>query len=221
MLSVLAVGWAAVVRPDRLVDIVLLSAAMVVPVWIVAPVVLISAWRFRRVVDPFDEVVLLQATAAELRAGRSLRQALVEAADLVPGLALDRVVRLARAGRPMEEVASSLGPSLPDSGPMVGVAVRIAAHSGGRVAAIFSTLAAIQSDRIELQREVRAATAGVRASVFVVAALPIAALAHAAVTGRLRAVVALGSPGVALLAAGGGLLLVGVVTVVVMARSVR
>ncbi len=221
MLSVMAIGWAAAVRPERFVVIAALGSALLTPPWIAAPLVAGIVWRHRRTHDPFDEVVLLQATAAELRAGRSLRHALIEASCLVPGLPLARTRRLAHAGRPMSEVAESLVTALPHSGSIVGVAVRISANSGGRVAAVFSTLAAIQADRVELGREVRSATAGVRASVVVVAGLPVAALAHAQISGRLAEVVALGGPGVALLAAGVSLLLLGLASVLVLTRSVR
>ena len=122
--------------------------------------------------------------------------------------------RLASAGRPMGAVADELRVGLPESGALAAAAIRIGADSGGRMAAVFSTLAGIQSDVIDLGRDVGAATANVRASVVVVVVvvvggLPVLGLVMATATGRLSEIVAHGSSGVMLVAVGVALLLAG------------
>ena len=119
----------------------------------------------------------------------------------------------------MEEVARALAVALPDSGELLEAAVRISSESGGSVAPVFSTLAAIQTDRIELAREVSAATASVRASVFVVGGLPIVGLAYSVATGRLAALASYGSAGIVLVILGVFLLASDAGAIVVLSRT--
>ena len=216
--SLVAIGIA--LRPRRFWEPAALGAVMFLPWWVSLAGVLVGAWVARRPhrADPYQEVAYLQAVSAELRAGRSLRQALVEAGVRAPGLDLDYVARLARSGRPIDEVARAASAALPGAGRLAAAAMRIGAESGGRVASAFATLAGIQADRIELARETRAAGATARASVVVLTALPIGGLFFASVTGMLSELMALGRIGPILVAVGSLLLVSGAAATLALGR---
>ena len=209
IIALVAVGIA--LRPHRFWEPLALGAVVVLPWWVSLPALCIGVWMARRArrADPHQEVFYLQAVSAELRTGRSLRQALVEAGVRAPGLDLAYTARLAGSGRPMDEVAEAASAALPGTGRLAAAAMRIGAESGGRVAPAFATLAGIQADRIELGREVRAAGAGARASVAVLTVLPIGGLLFASATGMLSELMALGRIGPILVATGSLLLLSG------------
>lgn len=208
MFLLLAVGLAW--EPRRWADAVGLAAAVILPWWITVPVLAgLAVRRMMRRADPQEEVAFLQAVAAELRAGRSLRHALVRGCDRAPGLDLAQMTRMAEAGRPMEEVAAAAARGLPGTGRLAEAAVRIGAECGGMVAPVFTTLAGIQADRIELGREAASATAAARASMMVLAAIPLGGLAVTLASGRWAALFALGGPGLALAGMGTALLLAG------------
>ncbi len=220
VLIVVLVALGLALRPDQYLELLSVGAVLVMPPWITVPVVgAVAARVWRQRTDPFEEVVFLQALAAELRAGHSVRQAIVRGAERVPALALDRVARLAAAGRPMEEVADELECGLPESGALGGAAIRIGAECGGRIAAVFSMLAGIQSDVIDLRREVHSATATVRASAFVVGGLPVAGLVFATTTERLSEILSAGPSGVILVTTGAALLMLGAGSILAMTRT--
>jgi tight adherence protein B len=154
--------------------------------------------------------VYLQAIASELRAGGNLRAALESAADRTPGLDLAGPVRLARVGAPMADIAEALETRLPRYGVIVGSAIHTAGLTGGRVAAVFDSLAQIASEDGDLARERRAATAQARISAWIVGGIPIVFLAWGFSSGRLgpllRSGVGVGiiSVGLSLVAAGSG-----------------
>ena len=198
-----------------------LAAAVWLPFWLSLAMVGTVIARSRSRLDPFDEVAFHQMTAAELRAGRSLRQALSVACGRTVSLPTDRTQRALDAGQPMDDVAETLHAALPSSGRLTAAAVAIAGTHGGSVAPVFSTLAALQFDELELRRELRASTAAIRASVVVVAALPAVALVGAWLAGRLQGVLALGAPGVVLLVAGMALLVTGGLMVVALGRAAQ
>lgn len=216
--ALVAVGVA--LRPRRFWEPLSLGAAVLLPWWASLAGLGLATWmglRARRS-DPFQEVAYLQAVSAELRAGRSLRHALVEARVRAPGLDLAYVVRLARSGRPMGEVAEAASEALPATGRLAAAAMRIGAESGGQVASAFATLAGIQADRIELARETRAAGATARASVVVLTAVPVFGLAAALITGSLSDLMALGRIGPILVGVGSLLLLSGGVMTLAIGR---
>lgn len=198
-------------RPRRFWEPLALGAAVLLPWWVSLAGLGGATWIALRAhrADPFQEVAYLQAVSAELRSGRSLRHALVEARVRAPGLDLAHLVRLARSGRPMVEVAEAASRALPGTGRLASAAVRIGAESGGQVATAFATLSGIQADRIELARETRAASATARASVAVLTAIPICGLAVALVTGSLSDLMALGRVGPILVGVGSLLLVSG------------
>ena len=209
ILALVAVGIA--LRPRRFWEPLALGAAVLLPWWASLAglgTAILMAFRARRV-EPFQEVAYLQAVSAELRAGRSIRHALVEACGRAPGLDLAYLARLARSGRPMEEVAEAASVALPGTGRLAAAAMRIGAESGGQVASAFATLSGIQADRIELARETRAAGATARASVVVLTAVPVCGLAVALLTGSLSDLMALGRIGPILVGVGSLLLISG------------
>ncbi|MBN2114885.1 MAG: hypothetical protein JW785_12260 [Acidimicrobiia bacterium] len=134
---------------------------------------------------PGDEAVFLAGLAAELEAGASLRAAVTGAATRAPALDLSRACRLAEAGLSATRVGEALRAALPVNGRLAAAAFRLAAEGGGRVAALFHTLAARAAEVGRLDRERRALTAQARASAWVVGGAPVALLALLAVTGRM------------------------------------
>ena len=219
ILGLVAIGVA--LRPRRWWQPLALGAAVVLPWWAGLAGISTGIWLALRQgrPDPYQEVAYLQAVSAELRAGRSLRQALVDAGTRAPDLDLARMARLCRSGRPMVEVAGAASEALPGAGRLAAAAVRIGAESGGRVSAAFATLAGIQTDRIELQREVRAAGAAARASVAVLAVLPVGGLLAAAATGTLSDLMSMGSVGPALVGLGAVLLIGGAAVTLLLGRK--
>ncbi len=166
-----------------------------------------------------DEVALLNGLAAELRAGASLRMALVAGAERAPHLDMDRAVRAAAAGLPMSAVAAELEPALPSNGRFVAAAFRLTATSGGRAASMFEELAFRAAEAGELSRERRALTAQARLSVFVVGGAPVAMVVVLLITGKAQALLAAGPAGYAMAAIGVGLELVGLAVVAIVLRN--
>jgi tight adherence protein B len=161
-----------------------------------------------------DEGAFLQAMASELRSGAAVRMAIADAADRVPSLPLAQAARLARAGRPLDELASTLEGALTRNGALTAAAVRIAGRTGGKVADTFDELALIAGEDLELQGEARAATAQARLSAWIVGGIPVAYLVYATASGRLSALVETGTVGMGVLIVGGALLIGGVVGVI-------
>lgn len=219
ILGLVAIGVA--LRPRRWWEALALAAPVVLPWWASLAGIAAGIWLAlrRSRPDPYQEVAYLQAVSAELQAGRSLRQALVDAGTRAPDLDLARMARLCRSGRPMLEVARAASEALPQTGHLAGAAVQIGAESGGRVSAAFATLAGIQADRIELHREVRAAGSAVRASVAVLAVLPAGGLLAAAATGTLSDLMAMGTVGPILVGIGAVLLIGGASVTLILGRQ--
>lgn len=176
-------------------------------------------WRRSPGPGPGDEVAVLNGLAAELRAGASLRVALVAGAERAPQLDLGRAVRAAETGQPMSEVAAELTEVLPVNGRLVAAAFRLTATSGGRAAAVFEELALRAAEAGELSRERRALTAQARLSAFVVGALPAAMMGVLLITGKAQALLAAGPVGHAIAAVGVGLELVGLAVVTIVLRN--
>ncbi len=222
MLILWLVAFGVALRPERWWQAMALAAPVVLPWWAVVAGVGVGVWAVvhKSRPDPYQEVAYLQAVSSDLRAGRSLRQALIDAAPGSPNLNLGHVVRLCRSGRPMTEVAKAAPAALPGTGVLVGAAVRIAAASGGRVADAFSALAGIQADRIELKREVRAASSAARASVIVLTVLPLAGLGITAATGMLADLMAMGRVGAVLVGVGVTLLVLGASLTLMLGRRI-
>jgi tight adherence protein B len=181
-----------------------LGLALWQPVWALAAVLAWMALNVRRPGAAGDETeaAYLQAVASELRAGSSLRHALRTASHQVTGLRLERTVRLAAAGQPLDRVANALERALPRLGPLSASAVRTAGVTGGKAAEVFDKLALLAAEEVGLVRERRAATAQARFSAWIVGGIPVAYLLYAGVTGRLAVLRTAGPVGVAVLTLG-------------------
>ncbi|MDJ0953561.1 MAG: type II secretion system F family protein [Acidimicrobiia bacterium] len=145
--------------------------------------------------QPIDEQQYFAAVHAELRAGASVREALAQAAS-GQGAVLAGVHRLATSGASLDEVAAELS-RLPTMGAAADAAVRVAAHSGGRAAAVFLRLADRAASEADLARQRRVLTAQARLSAGIVGGLPLLWLAFGGV-GRLQSLVEAGGTPVAL-----------------------
>ena len=165
------------------------------------------------------EAGYLQAVGSELRAGSSLRYALSVASPQASGLDLERAVRLATSGQPLDTVAVELGRALPRLGPLAASAVRTAGFTGGKAAEVFDGLALLATEEISLVRERRAATAQARFSAWIVGGIPLVYLLYAGFTGRLAVLQTAGPIGVVLLTVGLLLLMAGIVAIWVMLRG--
>lgn len=173
----------------------------------------VTKWRRGEHPGPGDEVALLNGLAAELRAGASLRMALIAGAQRAPLLDLGRAVRSATAGQPMSEVAAELERALRSNGRLVAAAIRLTAMSGGRAAAVFEELALRAAEAGELSRERRALTAQARLSALVVAGAPVVMLGLLMITGRAQVLLEAGTVGYIIAGVGSGLVLAGLVAV--------
>ncbi|MGQ0848733.1 MAG: type II secretion system F family protein [Actinomycetota bacterium] len=158
----------------------------------------------------------LRSIAGELRAGRSLRMALVGASRSVPELALDGVARLAEAGRPLEEVAQAMA-ALPGMGSAAAILVA-AGRTGGSVVPVLDVLAGEATDESVLDRELRSSTVQARLSVAIVGGFPLAVLATQLAGGELGRLLARGPVGVGIVLVGTGLLLSGLGAVAFLLR---
>lgn len=123
---------------------------------------------------------LLLELAGSLRAGLSLRAALAAAgADQVGSAA----VRLAMAGRPLDEVAGAIEPASVELIAAVGLAGRV----GGSIAGALEALAAEELADAEARKEVKAAAAPMVLQALIVGGLPAGAVLYRLSTGSLFA----------------------------------
>lgn len=172
-----------------------------------------------RTSQPELVATFLRSVSYELRAGRSLRMALVDTARLEPRLGLARVVRVAAAGRPMEQVADEIATNPAMAG--IATGLRVAAMTGGSAVPVFESLAADATDEVALARERRELTVHARLSIAVVAGFPMAVLGYQIISGQAMELIREGSVGVALLIVGVGLLGMGLTTVAILMRRAR
>ncbi len=182
---------------------------------------LAARWRRarRRAVPPADdEAVFLAAVRAELRAGASVRHAVVAAAARVPDLPLGPAVRLAQAGLPLGEVGRAVAGALPVNGPHAAAALDMTAATGARAGALFGRLAERAAEVQATFRERRTLTAQARFSALVVAALPVLPALVVTATGGASRAAASGPLGLLVLGAGVTLEVAGLGTVAWMLR---
>lgn len=170
--GLLAVGIATGVHP---VVLAVFSLAVLKPGWFMVAVAL-WAWYSRRAKaksGPRSEAAFLEGMAAELRGGASLRSAIVDAAERTD-IELDPVVRMAEAGRPMDDIAVRLGEQLPINGSVAGPALRLASSAGSSVADVFDALALRATEAAAEDRERKSSTAQARLSAWLVGGAPAA-----------------------------------------------
>jgi Flp pilus assembly protein TadB len=171
-----AIGVAAGAHPVALAIAVL---AFLRPVWFLVAVAgwaVYRRWSKRAVHGPREEALFLEGLAAELRGGASLRSAVADAADRTE-IDLAVPVRMAKAGRPMEDIARPLGERLPVNGAVAGPALRLAAAAGASVAPLFDALALRAAEAADEERESRVLTAQARLSAWLVGGAPAAVAA--------------------------------------------
>jgi Flp pilus assembly protein TadB len=171
MLSSLLVA-VAVIRglPPSYVGLLVLTA------WFPGAAVLALSvvWFRERATAPVDaEVAFLSSLTAHLGSGQSIRRAITLAAESAPSLGLERVVRSADAGLPIEVCAKALASALPTQGEAVVSALVLAARTGGRATSVFEVLTSRAASELDLERELRSGTAGARLSVLLLAGAPL------------------------------------------------
>ena len=190
---------------------------------VAVPAMAIAIVKSRRTAErasqPEMTAALLRSVAAELRAGRSLRVALVDSARLHPRLDLGRVVRVAAAGRSMEQVADEIAACRGMAA--IATAVRVAAMTGGSAVPVFMSLAADADDEAALARERRELTVQARLSIWVVAGFPIAVLGYQVASGQALETIRQGPVGVGLVMSGVTLLGLGLGTVAALTKQAR
>ncbi len=117
--------------------------------------------------------VVVEILAAHVRAGRSLRQALADAAADVPEPAAGRVAEAAAAaalGAPADEALRALGASRDVA--YLAAAVRLHTRSGGDLALLLERMAELLHERAAQRRAAEVATAQARATGRIVTAMP-------------------------------------------------
>ncbi len=186
--------------------VVLLAAGLAQPVLGLAMIYILTLGRRGNEDAGTGDARFCGLVADELRAGASLRSALEVAAQDLGDV---RLGRLCRIGRPYAEIAERTTRLLPVVGTAAASAVELAGRVGGRVAASFEALAQMAADEDEMRRERRSATAQIRASALLIASLPPLLLAGLIVTGDTGVLLAAGTTGLWMMAAGGVLIATG------------
>ena len=201
--------------------VALLALGTVGPLPVVAAMGALGAWVVMSGGPPRDlcqeEAVWLAGVAAELRAGASLRGALIAAADRVQNIELGDVVRLSVAGAPYGSIAAAVDKAMPGRR-LVGPTLGLAGRSGGRAAAVLDRLAMRAWADVAAERQRRTLGAQARLSAWVVGGLPVAATIVLVLTGRLGRLIGSGLAGGVVLGAGLVLQLAGIAAVVVLLR---
>jgi tight adherence protein B len=181
---------------------------------------LVAAIRRSRAarVAPDAEARLFRAISAELRAGASLRSAIVDATAAVPGIDLRAAARRCEVGGSVDEIAERLAAALPANGRVAAPAVRLAGTTGGRAAALFDILSERATHQGELQRERGTLTAQARLSAVVVGLAPLGFAGLLLASGRASVLLDHGTAGVAIMVVGLGLEVSGLVVVALLLR---
>ncbi len=182
------VGWALTAGMDwRLA--VLVATAILQP-WLVAvllaALVLVDARRMRRLRGGCsEEVHVLLGVASELRAGRGVRSAVAAAGQRSSRLHFQTVRRLVASGAALERISQAVAAAMPIHGALAAAALRVADRTGGRVAEVFESAAALALEEDELRQERRAATAQARTSAVVVVGIPVMVIVYRIFSGGL------------------------------------
>jgi len=162
----------------------------------------------------------LRRVAAELGAGRTADRALVAAgtAGGATGEAFAFAGRRAAAG---EDIATALAAALGQRARFAAAAISLQLRAGGDLPALLRSLARRLDERRGVNAEIRALTAQARLSARVVPLLPVAGLAVAALldAGAVRLLLTT-APGLAIVAVGAALDLVGLLAIRAIARGI-
>lgn len=161
-----------------------------------------------------EESTILAAVAGELRAGRSLRQALGSGSSSGPNHPMRRVARLASLGVPLSDLEPHIREALPKSSMLVLPAIGMLEASGGSAASVFELLAESHAVQTSLDAERRAALAPARLSAVILLALTVGAMLWLVTTGRVASLLedhvgrVLAAVGLSLIGAGVGTFLI-------------
>ena len=219
--TALVVGWALVAGMDwRLA--VLVMAAVAQP-WMAAVflsgLVLVDARRVRKERGGCsEEAHVLLGVAGELRAGQGVRAAVAAAGQRSARLDFHAVRRLVTSGASLERISQALAAAMPVHGALAGAALRVADRTGGRVAEVFESAAALALEEDELRQERRAATAQARTSAVVVVGIPVLAILYRTLSGGLAAGLSASPVSAFLTISGVTLLALGVAVMLVLIR---
>jgi tight adherence protein B len=139
--------------------------------------------------------VIVEVLAAHVRAGRSLRQALADAAPDLPEPAATRVAMAAASaqlGTPADEALGALG-----AGPdvvYIAAAVRLHLRAGGDLALLLERTAELLHERAAQRRAAEVATAQARATGRIVSGMPLLGVASLYLADRPGFDLLVGSP---------------------------
>jgi tight adherence protein B len=177
------VGWLlAVIAGTAVVGLAV--SPVVVALTIIAAAVTHRVSRGHRAARRREEaaaavVEVTYALAAELRAGRTSAEALLAVADVAGPLAAAvhaaHAAAVVGADAAAELAAAATMPGAERLRP-VAAAWAVATAAGGQVAVVLERLSAAMDDEAELHRELEAALAGPRATMFLLAGLPVVGL---------------------------------------------
>jgi Flp pilus assembly protein TadB len=161
----------------------------------------------------------LRSLAGEMRAGGSLRHALVVSAAAFPELGLAPVARAAQVGRPLSEIGTALSGST-ELRPAAAV-LEVASLTGGSIVAVVEALAVEAADDHLLTQETRSLTVAARWSVGLVGGFPLVVLALQVVRGEVAAMLKEGPLSQVLVGLGALLLALGMGSVLVLMKRAR
>lgn len=192
--------------------IVVLASAVYLPV-VAGALVVLLIWKLRPD-DTTRSAVFCEGVASELRAGSSLRSAVVDAARAAGVAGLSPY-------EPMESIAGRIAENFAEVGDELKLTISMSARSGADSAALFDEIATLALAQAEIRREVSTATAPARATALVLVGAPVGYVAWRITGGGIGGVVGSSAQRIAAMA-GLGVFLVGVgITALVMWRSSR
>lgn len=217
----LVVGWALVSGMDwRLVTLV---AMAILQPWLVVALLLVlvlaEARRVRRQGGGCsEEAQVLLGVAGELRAGMGVRSAMAAAGQRSSRLDFRPVRRLVASGASLQRISQAVTEAMPVHGSLASAALRVADRTGGRVAAVFDSAAALALEEDELRQERRAATAQARTSAVVVVGIPVLVVIYRFLSGDMARSLSANPLSTLLTIAGITLLVLGVAVMLVLIK---
>ncbi|HWB89287.1 MAG TPA: hypothetical protein VG872_08795 [Acidimicrobiia bacterium] len=156
--------------------VAILAAVAYAPV-VVAAAIALLAWRSRPAQD-MRPALFCEAVASELRAGATLRHAVMGAAVSVGGLAV-------ASDQTLEHLAGYVAAGFPQIGEELRLTLLSAARTGSDTAALFDEIGALALAQSEIRREVKVATAPGRATALILLGAPLAYLLGQSGSGKL------------------------------------
>ena len=218
----LLVGWGLTAGMDWRLAALLVTA--VVQPWLPAVflmgLILVDARRVRRQrAGCSEEAHVLLAVAGELRSGQGVRAAMASAGQRSSRLDFRAVRRLVTQGASLERIAGAVAAAMPVHGALAAAALRVADRTGGRVAEVFDSVAALAVEEDEMRQERRAATASARTSAVVVVGIPVLAILYRIVSGSLAASLSASPVAAFLTVSGVALLGLGVTVMLVLIKK--